>query len=67
MSKEEKAQSKRKCYSYRESRHMTHSCPLGNTPKPTSIGNDSMLRKGAWPELPSEAGLRLGPWVEQAS
>ena len=34
MSKEEKAQSKRKCYSCRERGHMAHSCPLGNTPKP---------------------------------
>ena len=24
---------------------MAHSCPLGNTPKHISIGNDSMLRK----------------------
>ena len=23
---------------------MAHSCPLGNTPKPISIDNDSMLR-----------------------
>ena len=46
MSKEEKAQSKRKCYSYRERVHMAHSCPLGNTPKPISINDDSMLRKG---------------------
>ena len=46
MSKEEKAQSKRKCYSYRERGHMAHSCPLGNTPKPISINDDSMLRKG---------------------
>ena len=25
---------------------MAHSCPLGNTPKPISIDDDSMLRKG---------------------
>ena len=25
--------------------HMAHSCPLGNTPKPFSIDDDSMLRK----------------------
>ena len=45
MSKEEKAQSKRKCYSCRERGHMSYSCPLGNTPKPISIDDDSMLRK----------------------
>jgi ferredoxin len=45
MSKEEKAQSKRKCYSCRERGHMAHSCPLGNTPKPISIDDYSMLRK----------------------
>ena len=45
MSKEEKAQSKRKCYSRQERGHMAHSCPLGNTSKPISIDNDSMLRK----------------------
>ena len=45
MSKEEKAQAKRKCYSCRERGHMAHSCPLGNTPKPILIDNDSMLRK----------------------
>ena len=45
MSKEEKAQSKRKCYSCRERGHMAHSYPLGKTPKPISIDDDSMLRK----------------------
>ena len=45
MSKEEKAQSKRKCYSYQKMGHMEHSCPLGNTPKPILIDDDSMLRK----------------------
>ena len=25
--------------------HMANSCPLGNTPKPISIDNDSILRK----------------------
>ena len=45
MSKEEKAQAKRKCYSCRERGHMAHSCPLGNTSKPISIDDDSMLRK----------------------
>ena len=45
MSKEEKAQSKKKCYSCRERGHMAHSCPLGNTPKSISIDDDSMLRK----------------------
>ena len=33
MSKEEKAQSKRKCYSCQERGHMSNSCPLGNTSK----------------------------------
>ena len=46
MSKEEKAQSKRKCYSCWERGHMAYLCPLGNTPKPISINDDSMLRKG---------------------
>ena len=45
MSKEQKAQSKRKCYSCRERGHMANSCPLGNTPKPISIDANSMLRK----------------------
>jgi hypothetical protein len=45
MSNEEKAQAKRKCYSYRERRHMVHSCPLGNTPKPISIDANTILRK----------------------
>ena len=45
MSKEEKAQSRRKCYSCRETWHMAHSCPLGDSPKPISIDDDSMLRK----------------------
>ena len=45
LSKEEKYQLKRKCYSYRERGHMAHSCPLGNTHKPISIDDDSMLRK----------------------
>jgi hypothetical protein len=45
MSKEEKAQSKRKCYSYRERRHMTHSCPLGNNSKHIPIDDNIVLRK----------------------
>jgi hypothetical protein len=45
MSNEEKAQSKRRCYSCRERGHMTHSCPLGNNSKPSSINNTNMLRK----------------------
>ena len=45
MSKEEKAQSKRKCYSCEERGHMANSCPLCNTPKPISINDDSILRK----------------------
>jgi hypothetical protein len=44
-SKEEKALTKRNCYSCREREHMAHSCPLDNTPKPISIYDDSMLRK----------------------
>ena len=43
MSKEEKAQAKRKCYSCQERGHMAHSCPLGNTPKIISIDDDFML------------------------
>ena len=43
MSKEERAQSKRNCYSCRERGHMANSCPLGNTSKPISI--DDLLRK----------------------
>ena len=45
MSKEEKAQSKRKCYSCQERGHMAYLNPLGNNPKPISINDDSMLRK----------------------
>jgi hypothetical protein len=45
MSKEEKAQIKRMCYSYRERRHMAHSCPLGNNSKPISIDDNIVLRK----------------------
>ena len=45
MSKEEKAQSKRKCYSCWKRGRMAYSCPLGNTPKPILIDDDSMLRK----------------------
>ena len=45
MSNEEKAQSKRKCYSCRERVHMAHSCPLGNSSKPISIVDNNMLRK----------------------
>ena len=45
MSKEEKAQSKRKCYSCLERGHMAHSCPLGNNSKPISIDDDLVLRK----------------------
>jgi hypothetical protein len=45
MSKEEKVQSKRKCYLCQEKGHVAHSCPLGNTPKPISFDDDSMLRK----------------------
>ena len=45
MSKEEKAQSERKCYSCRERGHMTHSCHLGNSSKSISIVDNNMLRK----------------------
>ena len=45
MSKEEKAQSKRKCYSCWERGHMAHSCPLGDISKPTSIVDNNVLRK----------------------
>jgi hypothetical protein len=45
MSKEENAQSKRKCYSCRERVHLAHSYPLSNSSKPISIDDDSMLRK----------------------
>ena len=45
MRKEEKAKSKRKCYSCQERGHMAYLCPLGNTPKIISIDDDSMLRK----------------------
>ena len=45
MSKEEKAQSKRVCYSCRERGHMTHSCPLGNISKSISIVDNNILRK----------------------
>jgi hypothetical protein len=45
MSKEEKAQSKRNCYLCQERGRMANSCPLGNTPKPILINEDSMLRK----------------------
>ena len=45
MSNEEKAQSKRKCYSCRERRHMAHLCPLGNDSEPISIDDNIVLRK----------------------
>ena len=45
MSKEEKAQMKRKCYSCRERGHMANSCPLGNNSKPISIVDNNVLRK----------------------
>ena len=44
-SKEEKALTKRNCYSCRKRGHMANSYPLGNTSKPISINDDSMLRK----------------------
>ena len=45
MSKEEKAQEKRKCYSCRERGHIAHSCPLGDISKPISIVDNNVLRK----------------------
>ena len=45
MSKEEKAQAKRKCYSCWERGHMAHSCPLGDISKPISIVDNNVLRK----------------------
>ena len=39
MSKEQKAQSKRKCYSCWKSGHMAHSCPLGNNSKLISFND----------------------------
>ena len=44
MSNEEKAQSKRKCYSCQERGHMAHSCPLGDISKPASIVYNNVLR-----------------------
>jgi hypothetical protein len=43
--KEEKALTKRNCYSCRERGHMAHSYPLGNAPKLISTNDDSILRK----------------------
>ena len=45
MSKEEKTQAKRKCYSCRERGHMAYSCPLGDISKPISIIDNNVLRK----------------------
>ncbi|OQU80277.1 hypothetical protein SORBI_3007G103732 [Sorghum bicolor] len=45
MSKEEKAQSKRRCYLCWERGNMAYSCPLGNNSKPISIDDNTMLRK----------------------
>jgi hypothetical protein len=45
MSKVEKAQAKRMCYSCRERGHMAHSCPLCNNSKPISIYDNIVLRK----------------------
>ena len=45
MSKEEKAQQKRRCYLCRERGHMAYSCPLGNNSKLISIDANTMLRK----------------------
>ncbi|KAG2633836.1 hypothetical protein PVAP13_2NG232903 [Panicum virgatum] len=45
MSKEEKAQRKRRCYLYWESGHMAYSCLLGKNSKPISIDANIVLRK----------------------
>jgi hypothetical protein len=45
MSKEEKAQSKRVCYSCQEREHMANSCPIGNNSKPMLIVDNNILRK----------------------
>ena len=45
MSKEEKAQQKRRCYLCRERGHMAYSCPLGNNSKPISIDANIIVRK----------------------
>ena len=45
MSKEEKAQQKRRYYLCRERGHMAYSCHLGNNSKPISIDANIMLRK----------------------
>jgi hypothetical protein len=44
MSKKEKAQAKRMCYSYWDKGHMAHSCPLGNDSKLISIDGTNVLR-----------------------
>ena len=47
MSKEEKAQSKRKCYSCQERGHKAHLCPLGKNSKPISIDDhDGLIKDG---------------------
>jgi hypothetical protein len=43
--KEDKALTKRNCYSCWEKGHMANSCPLSNTPKPISIDDNIILRK----------------------
>jgi hypothetical protein len=45
MSKEEKAQLKRKCYSCQEREHMANSCPLSNNSKLILIDDNIVLRK----------------------
>jgi hypothetical protein len=45
MSKEGKAQPKRRCYSCQEMGHMAYSCPLGKTSRPISIVDNDVLRK----------------------
>jgi hypothetical protein len=47
MSKEEKVQAKRMCYSYRERGHIAHSCLLGNDSKPISIDDIMCLERMA--------------------
>ena len=45
MSMEEKALTKRNCYSCRERGHMANSCPLGNNSNPILIDDNIVLRK----------------------
>ena len=48
MSKEEKAQQKKRCYLCRERGHMANSCFLGNNSKLIIIDANIMLRKDGY-------------------